>query len=232
MVFADVGLDVDRFSAVSSRRSGEYDQEQHDVTTEVFAVPSACRIVRRPVPRARRPTGDALPRRGRRSLLACPHQRYARSSSPPPPGAPSRRGSGRAPISTAGCSRRAIARRSRHPGPQLPPAAATRRRHARRVGGGPVQRPLRLGRVTARCSNVPLSHDARSAWHDRSPARRRRHRPCQREPRREAQLRNLRRLGECARSSVSSRTSGAGVRRRWRRSSPVLVVVGAVPARG
>lgn len=47
MVLADVGLDVDRFGAVSSRVDpGEYDQEQHDVATEVFAVPSACMLVR------------------------------------------------------------------------------------------------------------------------------------------------------------------------------------------
>lgn len=46
-VLADVGLDVDPFGASSPRvEPGEYDQQQHDVPTEVFAVPSACMLVR------------------------------------------------------------------------------------------------------------------------------------------------------------------------------------------
>jgi GT2 family glycosyltransferase len=43
----DVGLDVDRFGASASRvEVGEYDQQQHDAAVEVFAVPSACMLVR------------------------------------------------------------------------------------------------------------------------------------------------------------------------------------------
>jgi GT2 family glycosyltransferase len=43
----DVGLDVDRFGEPASRvEPGEIDQEQHDAVTDVFAVPSACFLVR------------------------------------------------------------------------------------------------------------------------------------------------------------------------------------------
>ena len=43
----DVGLDVDRFGDPASRVDvGEVDQEQHDAVTDVFAVPSACLLVR------------------------------------------------------------------------------------------------------------------------------------------------------------------------------------------
>ena len=43
----DVGLDVDRFGEPASRVDvGEVDQEQHDAVTDVFAVPSACFLVR------------------------------------------------------------------------------------------------------------------------------------------------------------------------------------------
>lgn len=46
-VLQDVGLDVDRFAAAASRvEPGEYDQEQHDADVDVFAVPSACLLVR------------------------------------------------------------------------------------------------------------------------------------------------------------------------------------------
>lgn len=43
----DVGLDVDRFGEPASRvEPGEYDQEQADAVGDVFAVPSACLLVR------------------------------------------------------------------------------------------------------------------------------------------------------------------------------------------
>lgn len=43
----DVGLDVDRFGHEASRvEPGEQDQEQHDAVTDVFAVPSACLLIR------------------------------------------------------------------------------------------------------------------------------------------------------------------------------------------
>jgi GT2 family glycosyltransferase len=46
-VLQDVGLDVDRFGQPASRVDiGEVDQEQHDAVTDVFAVPSACFLVR------------------------------------------------------------------------------------------------------------------------------------------------------------------------------------------
>ena len=46
-VLQDVGLDVDRFGASAPRvEQGEHDQGQHDGTAEVFAVPSACMLVR------------------------------------------------------------------------------------------------------------------------------------------------------------------------------------------
>ena len=46
-VLDDVGLDVDRFGQPASRvEVGEVDQEQHDAVTDVFAVPSACFLVR------------------------------------------------------------------------------------------------------------------------------------------------------------------------------------------
>ena len=46
-VLQDVGLDVDRFGVPASRIDvGEVDQEQHDAVTDVFAVPSACFLVR------------------------------------------------------------------------------------------------------------------------------------------------------------------------------------------
>jgi GT2 family glycosyltransferase len=46
-VLQDVGLDVDRFGQPASRvDAGEVDQEQHDAVTDVFAVPSACLLVR------------------------------------------------------------------------------------------------------------------------------------------------------------------------------------------
>ena len=46
-VLQDVGLDVDRFGQPASRVDvGEVDQEQHDAVTDVFAVPSACLLVR------------------------------------------------------------------------------------------------------------------------------------------------------------------------------------------
>ena len=46
-VLEDVGLDVDRFGHPASRVDiGEVDQEQHDAVTDVFAVPSACFLVR------------------------------------------------------------------------------------------------------------------------------------------------------------------------------------------
>jgi len=47
MMLQDVGLDVDAFGAPASRvEPGEFDQQQHDSATEVFAVPSACLMVR------------------------------------------------------------------------------------------------------------------------------------------------------------------------------------------
>jgi GT2 family glycosyltransferase len=46
-VLLDVGLDVDRFGQPASRvEIGEVDQEQHDGVGDVFAVPSACFLVR------------------------------------------------------------------------------------------------------------------------------------------------------------------------------------------
>jgi GT2 family glycosyltransferase len=46
-VLQDVGLDVDRFGEPASLVDvGEVDQEQHDAVTDVFAVPSACMLVR------------------------------------------------------------------------------------------------------------------------------------------------------------------------------------------
>jgi GT2 family glycosyltransferase len=46
-VLQNVGLDVDRFGQPASRVDlGEVDQEQHDAVTDVFAVPSACFLVR------------------------------------------------------------------------------------------------------------------------------------------------------------------------------------------
>jgi GT2 family glycosyltransferase len=46
-VLQSVGLDVDRFGEPASRiEVGEVDQEQHDAVTDVFAVPSACFLVR------------------------------------------------------------------------------------------------------------------------------------------------------------------------------------------
>ena len=46
-ILQDVGLDVDRFGQPASRvEVGEVDQEQHDAVTDVFAVPSACFLVR------------------------------------------------------------------------------------------------------------------------------------------------------------------------------------------
>jgi GT2 family glycosyltransferase len=46
-VLQDVGLDVDRFGVPASRvELGEIDQEQHDAVADVFAVPSACFLVR------------------------------------------------------------------------------------------------------------------------------------------------------------------------------------------
>ncbi len=42
-----VGIDVDRFGQPAPRNeAGEYDQEQHDAVTDVFAVPSACLLTR------------------------------------------------------------------------------------------------------------------------------------------------------------------------------------------
>lgn len=47
VVLQHVGLDVDRFGDVDERvEPGEFDQEQHDTVTEVFAVPSSCMLVR------------------------------------------------------------------------------------------------------------------------------------------------------------------------------------------
>ena len=46
-VLQDVGLDVDAYGQAASRvEPGEYDQEQHDAVTDVFAVPSACLLTR------------------------------------------------------------------------------------------------------------------------------------------------------------------------------------------
>lgn len=46
-VLQDVGLDVDRFGEPASRvEPGEFDQEQADAVGDVFAVPSACMLVR------------------------------------------------------------------------------------------------------------------------------------------------------------------------------------------
>jgi GT2 family glycosyltransferase len=46
-VLQDVGLDVDRFGQPASRIDvAEVDQEQHDAVTDVFAIPSACLLVR------------------------------------------------------------------------------------------------------------------------------------------------------------------------------------------
>lgn len=46
-VVQNVGLDVDRFGQPAPRvEPGEYDQEQHDAVTDVFAVPSACLLAR------------------------------------------------------------------------------------------------------------------------------------------------------------------------------------------
>ncbi|CAN5592665.1 glycosyltransferase [soil metagenome] len=46
-LLVDVGLDVDRFGQSAPRIDvGEYDQEQHDTVTDVFAVPSACFLMR------------------------------------------------------------------------------------------------------------------------------------------------------------------------------------------
>lgn len=46
-LLVDVGLDVDRFGHPAPRIDvGEYDQEQHDAVTDVFAVPSACFLMR------------------------------------------------------------------------------------------------------------------------------------------------------------------------------------------
>jgi GT2 family glycosyltransferase len=43
----NVGIDVDRFGQPAPRvEQGEYDQEQHDAVTDVFAVPSACLLTR------------------------------------------------------------------------------------------------------------------------------------------------------------------------------------------
>ena len=46
-VLQNVGIDVDRFGQPAPRvEQGEYDQEQHDAVTDVFAVPSACLLTR------------------------------------------------------------------------------------------------------------------------------------------------------------------------------------------
>ena len=46
-VLQDVGLDVDAYGQAASRvEPGEYDQEQLDAVTDVFAVPSACLLTR------------------------------------------------------------------------------------------------------------------------------------------------------------------------------------------
>ena len=100
-VLQDVGLDVDAYGQAASRvEPGEYDQEQLDAVTDVFAVPSACLLTScRPVPVARRVRPvDELPRRGRRPVLAGPHQRRpgdggtggARPAPPGPRGTPAR----------------------------------------------------------------------------------------------------------------------------------------------
>ena len=166
-VLQHVGLGLDRFGEVDPiTEPGEYDQEQHDAVRDVFALPSACLLVRADLFRAARRVrpGDQLPRRRRRAVLADPPQRRPRrrraaGPRPPPRGARGPPARPR-PRRAAGPPPDAHGRHAHGRRPAAGALARDGRADARRARRRPVHRALRRG-AGRRCGRSSASSRAR-----------------------------------------------------------------------